>query len=237
MSEYVLKSTGRVFRRQADIVIPGETEIEVNPSMINAMVPKSRVKLSNFMPSPYGLVGASITEQETIFSVRLFNLILNCTIAIGDDGSASPTWQHSGTFVELIWPVPDTMKLFYCARVTPFGTTYKIHSAGTYLFALGVKNRSYRLPLPNIYDDGHICTGVGDVVMHSPVEAFLDCLTRFMKSQWNADLANEPMRTRAAQLFQFKVVPDGFKALAAPKEWASLCWEASNSVLEGIPAL
>lgn len=102
-----------------------------------------------------------------------------------------------------------------------------------YLFACDTRNRAYRLPLPNLFDDCKVCTGEFAHTHPSGATAVAASVEQFRASQWNSDLM--PAVERAQQCFRFQPTHESFATLpVAVPDWTTLCDKVSTAVSERI---
>jgi hypothetical protein len=91
----------------------------------------------------------------------------------------------------------------------------------------------YRLPLPNLHDDGLICTGEFEESYDTGQASVVASLEQFNQSQWNSDL----MRTVAEsqKFFRFRPTNETFETLPIEAaDWTTLCDKVSTAIMDRV---
>lgn len=239
-NEYVLKSDGRVLRRPVELTVQNETEIAIDDAILSTLTLSITRKVHRLAFLPEGVVHQCVTSDsgESFLSLRLARLKILATVKT-NEGIVRPAFEPQGDFIPLEWIVPGDMRLMFVARCQPERDgTYFCQWA--YLFALNGNGRqAYKMPLPNLYADCHICLGVSGYFGNSLLECFQNTLQGFTDSKWNADLIHGderrgilPCFDQSQDMFIFKPVKDGFETLPPAAPWASLCEKVGTAVLE-----
>lgn len=130
------------------------------------------------------------------------------------------------------WNVPETMKLFFVSRWNfPGGPVETVTGVMPIFYLIAVEypgpqnqQKTYTLPLPNVYDEGKVCMGSAVLETFDLRKSIFEqqeyALTEFMKSRWNSDLMNEHRSQNSKRMFRFD--PKG-KCLPPDAVWTTLC--------------
>lgn len=119
-----------------------------------------------------------------------------------------------------LWKCPSDMLLFAAAQLS----TNSMHAAtsmlkmGMFAVKKGTKNM-YRLPLPNIHEDGMLCTGtLPPIQVNMGIDLIMKTLwDAFLNNDWNTDLLHGEMYKKMFRLDKKgeTLEPDG--------KWETLC--------------
>lgn len=243
-SECILKSDGRVYVRPVEITVPGEREVFLDAAILATLTRGVSAKVRDCFRLPIQSnpqVGLCLYASGVVYaSFRLPHIRIKSAIQIiGDRETVVPAFGNSGPVIDLVWlPTPD------CAPVLTCKCEYKVSiKAWTciqpYLWAFDRTNGKsvYHLPLPNLYSDCRICTGLG-ADGFTQGEDLAACLvnaaTQFDQSKWNADLLRDNGDSgNTLELLKFKTVKDGFESIPCP-DWRRISKQVGTTVLESV---
>ena len=126
--------------------------------------------------------------------------------------------------IRMDWRVPYEMSLVFISKV---GAMVKVEKKCNFLLAFDPEMRCYRLPLPNIFEDGSICMGDFDSHGTTIIEAHAKCWQQFKSAQWNTDLYSDDRIAKLEALISFKVTKgvdkDEFDQIEV-KNWSNHCY-------------
>lgn len=226
-TEILLRADGSLVER-----VLRERELNAGPAVLDALTESVTRSVRNVLRLPeWGPVHANVGLDETLYTLVLDRLPLNARFRLVADVLVPAFASESDLELSLVWQAPKDMRLAFVVRTeTDEG---EVVIADNYLFACDTRNRAYRLPLPNLFDDCKVCTGEFERTHPSGAAAMAASVEQFRKSQWNADL----MRTveRSQQCFRFQPTNDTFTTLpVAVPDWTTLCDKVSTAVSERI---
>ncbi len=134
------------------------------------------------------------------------------------------------------WEVPNDMRLVFASRIidhaSPSRTTYP--DAANYLFAYDGSKRCWRLPLPNLYEDGAICMGKFEGSGKSIQEAFAKAYSQFVNSQWNSDLYSEDKQKQSDKLLSFKPTNTDVEQVPFSGDWTKHCYKIATPITDQV---
>lgn len=239
-TEILLDAEGRFFRR--DII---QKEVAINEDVVfAAFKSEQKVRLRDAMMVGKNLTSLSIVSERTGFinvhaTIRLNTLRLNTGFKMMDDAMVpvfEPPDAKKPRF-NVDWDVniacAGKVKLWFFVQ-----TRHKPDEAHTvgecFIVATSATNRTYRIPLANVYDNCAVCMGDrwdGQVqpTLYSALDAAYE---QFCNSPWNADLKRATEKSDA--FFRFKAKNDGFETLPVNGQWSNLCERVSLPSLENL---
>lgn len=233
MPEYVLKSDGKVMRRPVALSCPEEREVLLTDALWTALRNNQTTTVRNaFQVGPFSPVHLAISAAFTFATVPLPQLSLHTAIET-DDKQIVPTFFKDGEErVTLQWDPPKDCRLFLMLHVSPLatvdGTSYV--SRQQYLYAVDSDKATFRLPLPNLYDDCRICSGMGAEGFHAPFisDLVVTAVSSIANSQWNSDLLKSLETSQ--KFFRFSGTAEGFKTIPV-RNWQRLCATVGTDLL------
>lgn len=215
--EYVLEEGGAIIRRDIS-----EYPLAVPESLQQALANNATIKLKNvFTVDQWGPVSAVIAANAYSYWTVPVKRIMLRSVFKPVDSVFVPLFDSKEAMTEMRWVVPETMRvvLFLVVRCTS-GVLYRVEKS--YLYAVDERPECWRLPLPNVYDDGAVCEGRKPVDYNTVTEAILNMLQTFDKSRWNADLWSDVEKTQ--NMFRFTAKDGGFEtAKINANSWILLC--------------
>lgn len=234
-NEYVLKKDGRCLRRPFELTVAGEVEINLEDAIVSSL-PIQRIhkahKIGMIDDMSVGL--CTVGDTEAFVSMRLSELTIKATVAV-EEKMVTPSFQASGDVATLHWTPPSDMRLMFAVHCV-YAPSYRYWVADThYLFALDEASRGFILPLPNIYADAHLCTGLEETTRHNSVlDVMLDSFSALKASQWTDHLINEAYGAYAnsQRMFVFTPTKEGFTQVAPILvDWKQLCRAVGSAVM------
>lgn len=209
-----------------------------NLSLMAGKVPVRIRKAFSIDESPCDLVSIVGTVYA---SIRLHHLPIRSSFYLGQDGIMRPLYRPSsdtGTDNPVItasWTVPPDMKLVFASRLYARNDG-KWSTSGDHanLLVAWHSGRSYLLPMPNLFDNGDVCTGEFEGLGGSIQEAFAKALAQFKQSSWNTDLLDVHRDEGSDALFLFKLTKEGLETIPMTVDWVPFCKKISSSVIEAI---
>lgn len=238
--EILLNEDGRVFRRE---IIQKEVLINED-AVFAAFKSEQKVRLKDAL-----LVGKNptslmvVNERSGIVNVhatvRLNTLKLNTGFKMADDAMVPVFEPYDGKKPRFNaeWDVnvacSGKVKLWLLIQ-----TKHKPDESSVvgdcFIVATSATNRTYRIPLANVFDDCRICMGDRwDGRTQPNIYAALDAAyEQFCNSPWNADLKRATEKSDA--FFRFRAKNDGFETLPVNGQWSNLCERVSIPSLENL---
>jgi hypothetical protein len=136
------------------------------------------------------------------------------------------------------WTCPDSMSLYFVSKIYGWNTRMTLPKTqpdqSNYLFALDANKVAWKLPLPNIFDDGAICMGRFDGSSTSIQGAFAMALGQFYNSAWNSDLNSSQTSQKAGSMFMFKPTETSVEQMPMDEatHWSNLCTKIATPVTD-----
>ena len=226
-SEILLRADGSLVERTVR-----ERELNAGPPVLEALTESVTRSVRQVLRLPdWGPVHANVGLDDTLYTVVLDRLPLHTRFRLVADVLVPDFAAESDLELALLWQVPKDLRLAFVVRTeADEGEVLILHN---YLFACDPRNRAYRLPLPNLFDDCKVCTGEFERKHPSGAAAVTASVEQFRKSQWNADLM--PAVERSQQCFRFQPTNESFITLpVAVPDWTTLCDKVSTAVSERI---
>lgn len=217
------------------------TEVALNDAIKDALIGDAVLSARNIhVCSPetgMGMLHLRADRQGHQFWTAVVRVLkLNCRFAVSKEGIMTPNFQPRGSkdrdpILRLDWAVPADLHLRFVVQVTDSGTSADYFM----LTAFDDEKMSYKLPLPNLYDDTQLCLGAGfRAVNESSFGVFKIARDQFIRSDWNTDLLSDDTRTNAEKLFRFKPKGEAFEQLPPLAHWTQLATKVAPSNLEYI---
>ena len=154
----------------------------------------------------------AIYKDCVALSFRIDKIPLKTKFTPGDD-FLYPSFAENGLLMYKEWVIPTDMEAYLTC--VSFGESLKV-----ILSAWSSKEKQmYRLPLPNIYEDGSIC--MGDRFNYDGSDLLASArrsIKSFKEAEWNRDLIHN---TGGNHVKMFRYDPDG-NQLAPLQAWESL---------------
>ena len=111
--------------------------------------------------------------------------------------------------MKLIWknPIPEIMSPVF---ISEFAMTENYHCTGVvkcYLAFVSKETGEFKCPpLPNVYEDGGLCTGNLDFGQAGIIDAVPSVLAQWASNAWNADLLNDWKKRYLRDHFSFDML-------------------------------
>jgi len=226
-TEIILRENGTLTER-----VIRERDLNAGPAVLAALTESVTRSVRQVLRLPeWGAVHASVGLDDTLWTVVLDRLPLATRFRLVADVLVPAFAAESDLELSLVWQVPRDMRLAFVVRTESEEGEVVIHQ--NYLFACDTRNRAYRLPLPNLFDDCKVCTGEFARTHPSGAAAVAASVEQFRASPWNADLM--PAIERSQQCFRFQPTNESFTTLPiAVADWTTLCDKVSTAVSERI---
>lgn len=226
-TEIILRENGTLTER-----VIRERDLNAGPAVLAALTESVTRSVRQVLRLPeWGAVHASVGLDDTLWTVVLDRLPLATRFRLVADVLVPAFAAESDLELSLVWQVPRDMRLAFVVRTESEEGEVVIHQ--NYLFACDTRNRAYRLPLPNLFDDCKVCTGEFARTHPSGAAAVAASVEQFRASPWNADLM--PAIERSQQCFRFQPTNESFTTLPiAAADWTTLCDKVSTAVSERI---
>jgi hypothetical protein len=226
-TEIILRENGTLTER-----VIRERDLNAGPAVLAALTESVTRSVRQVLRLPeWGAVHASVGLDDTLWTVVLDRLPLATRFRLVADVLVPAFAAESDLELSLVWQVPRDMRLAFVVRTETEEGEVVIHQ--NYLFACDTRNRAYRLPLPNLFDDCKVCTGEFARTHPCGAAAVAASVEQFRASPWNADLM--PAIERSQQCFRFQPTNESFTTLPiAAADWTTLCDKVSTAVSERI---
>ncbi len=242
MGQIIINSDGKTFHREQEITCSSDREVNIDSALLQTIgngIPRIAAKLFTY-PGLGPVNVCLVNNSGSVFvSVQLGQLKMKATYDAANE-ITFPTFKGKGEFVTLDWtPVPD-MALYFGVKVDKYnpapGTVPGYFYASTlYLFAIHTPSKTcHLLPMPNLYNDCHVCVGDYNSKTATTFDSFLKAYEYFCASKWNDHLIkdNSDRMKCAAKMFRFKPNgPETFESLPPEDDWRKLCVPVGTDVL------
>lgn len=216
--EIILDVNGRAFRREIN-------EYELN---LGGLPERLATNLVTRIPSlhyseRWGMMGLAIQQNVYYVTLHLPALHLKIPCYANSNGIINPDFtQGSGLpIISLDWKPKDGwdlgLKLLIQMQGLPNYWTFQM----MWLAAVDGKGLTWRLPLPNLHTDIHVCHGTFVTTAVTMMTLIDQVMTQFETSQWNDHLWTDGDMTR--ELFRWKPLKDGFEVLYPEADWKKFC--------------
>lgn len=202
-TEFILKPTGEVVRRRI-----AEESLTITEEMVSAMAGNfHRVHRNVFEVPGWGMAHLAINEKQAFITVHLERLVLKCPFKTMNELLVPHFTSTTDPVMALEWHAAEGMRLLLLLEVQVADNRQK-YVPNAWLVAADGSNRTFRLPLPNIYDDCRMCLGDNNRYYDSLAKCASGMLEIIAQSSWNADLWKDIGITQ--RFFQFKPTNSGF---------------------------
>lgn len=224
----LIKRDGRAYRFNIQTPTPIEASDEIM-ARIASQQGKEIIQ-------PFDINGAACKmvlhkENTALVSFRIRVLTLRTYwMPLSDNQVLVPTWNNVPNSVEfaLRWPVPDSMRLHFAAECVRAGGMWKVSEPILFATHVPTVNGFWRLPLPNMYDDGKICLG-RDPSTHQADPSLHLMLTKVLaklaETRWGVDLP--PNLTNSQAMFRFNMYDHS--PIYYSGEWSALCRKGEHT--------
>lgn len=206
-------------------------ELSVSSAILDRFSSKvhRRVKAAfTIMDNPCSLI---ITDAECYAVVDLVSLRILSHYQVGNDKVLRPVFLRASDGEEkgfpmfpADWLVPSNMRLRFAARIHEYNSDkpYTHYDHACYLLAYDNAGRCFRLPLPNLFEDGAMCMGKFDCRSDSIQSAMQSAVDQLARSDWNADLMSTYRQQCSDALFQFQPDNEAIKCIPFGGDWMRL---------------
>lgn len=210
-----------------------ERELDAGNAVLEALTSDVTRTIRNALAVPgWGVAHANVGVVDTIWSVAIDHLNLDARFRLINQVLVPMFASNTDEQLPLVWSCPPEIRLLFVTQTAPDAPS-TVAVIMNWLIAYHMDGNGYRLPLPNIHDDCHVCMGEFKTCYPTAGGAVIASLEQFRKSEWNSDL----MRTteQSQRFFRFKPSNEGFATLAidAP-DWTTLCNKVSVPIMERI---
>lgn len=221
--EFVFQPDGRCIKRYVT-----EAEITVNESDL--------LRLSADVPIEVGYpfkhrgqnVKLTVVGHVSYYSWTINPLIIRAPFRLVRNILVPNFDSKTDTVLTLNWTPPEYCLLRFVAQVSA-------NTVGTcWLFAVDLRNnKTYKMPLANLYDDGKLCMGVYDGSGLCHAECLEKASTQLDTANWNKDLWSAVESTQ--KMFRWEPENDSFNVLDPKDDWTTLCLPIVNSMKGHLP--
>lgn len=172
----------------------------------------------------YGRVNMSIgAVHYCAATVEVVALPLNIPVALVG-GLHVPWFVSSQNYLNMVWSPPPNMNIRLMVSFHDGGMS------SAHLIAVDPEGEHWRLPLPNMYEDGKLCHNQrpgGETI----IESLNNFLSSFAASRWNTDLYQDTRKIPMESMFRWRADEKGFQQqpMVVPegKAWTALCEKIS----------
>jgi hypothetical protein len=226
-TEIILQSNGTLTERTIS-----ERDLNAEQSVLDALTENVARQVRNVFHIPgWGTVHASVGQHDTLWSVPIDHIPLHARFRLINQVLVPMFASTTDIEMPLVWKVPAEVKVVFVVITRPEEELVCVD--GNWLFACDAEGRGYRLPLPNLHDDCHICTGAFEGDQGTALECIRASLEQFNQSKWNSDL----MRTveQSQKFFRFQPTKETFDTLPILADnWTTLCNKVSTAIMERV---
>jgi hypothetical protein len=235
--EILLSDDGRVFRReivQREVVMD---EAAVFAAMKEGQKTKIRdALLVGKMPTGLCIVCDKTTTIQTYATIPLkfvrfntgFRMVGDVVVPVFEKPTSST--PRFNVDWDLDKACAGKVRLWFLVKTKSDAGNPNHYIYECYLAATSTSNKTYRIPLSNVYDDCKVCMGDYNTE-HPTLQQALDAaLEQFLTSPWNADLRKSSEKSDA--FFRFKPENAGFETLPVVGQWNNLCERVELPALE-----
>ena len=230
-TEYAISAPeGKLIKRTVT-----EEELNLTNQIVDALSKDKAVTVTNaFQLAGWGNVNIHHCKSHTMLGMAVTHIPMRAPFKL-IEGELVPIFGANLTdtpVLSLDWePNGLPIKMGTVIQAAPNGATWQFHNQ--WFFAFDNERRCYRLPLPNIYEDCHICTGQFTGVGATLQELAERTMTQFATSNWSKDLLGKLEDTQ--RLFRWKPNGEGFQVLMPELDWTELCQKVSVQPSEYVP--
>lgn len=240
-NEILLSDDGRLFRRT---VIQAEVVID-DASVFSAIKEGQRTKIRDALFVGKEPTGLCVRTDKTawvnvIATIPMRFVRLNTNFRM-EDKVMVPVFTKPEAHIPRFnadWDVgiacSGKVKLWLMVQTRHQPGDAMHHIRECYLAATSGSNKTYRIPLSNIYDDCRICMGDTWNGKQQPTlpQALEAALAQFLNSPWNSDLSK--VRSKSDAFFRFNPENEGLVTLPVNGQWNNLCERVSVPALEDL---
>jgi len=237
-TEVILNPDGKVFRRAVSSVEVALNERSLIASLQESMSLTLRDAFlleKRWVSLLLSTSGPSITAFATIAMPYLH---LNAPFRVLEDGKVTvPVFEPAGSdrpVFTVDWDVATATagkaRCWLLVHAAAAGPDSSWGLGECWLCLTSSSNRTYRMPMANVYDNCRVCMGEYAKVHTNLFNALRAALTQFEASAWNSDL-RKPV-DRIESFFRFKQSDSGFETLPCNGQWSNLCERVSVVELE-----
>lgn len=186
-------------------VILSKTPIGKASGILAGMAKKQKQLVKNIASFDGMPIHAEIDSATATFAVMLKHLTIDTHFALHEDGSVYPVYRKQERCLDskFNWIPPKDMELWF---ICVLGKTIDPSGSHSYCFLLARKNKAtYKLPLPNLHEDGRICMGGSwsGVKERTMIDFFISSIQHFQNGKFNADLLKSDGIRSSTDLFSF----------------------------------
>lgn len=227
--EYVIHADGRVLRRDTT-----ERELAIGPAFFNQLVKAQPVTIRNLAIHPkWGPIHMLRNgEGQNYFTLDITKLPMRSSFQM-QHGFLVPDFGSSDNVMDLVWDITQSgwegakMKMLFAA-FREGGDEGYYYLYQMWLFVVS-NHGAYRLPLANLHDDCHVCTGDFESTANTCLEVIDKSMVQFEQSKFNTDLWRSKDLTSLT--FKWKPTDTGFDIVPAELKLNEACTKV------GVPAL
>lgn len=238
--EELVIDMARLFRRTTTIT---ELEMDVDSNFATEIARGLSIFIANVLTN----IGMCIETQGVTIIENIKELPLNSNFKINKEGicTLANTHGNSTPTFSLSWRPPIELQLVFATVFSlpqqrrEFLEEQRVCCVpeGQYLIAYNIlNNKSYQLPIGNLYDDLKLCAGEQNYSSKTILDSHHEAKKLFILSKWNADLMSSDKETMQTQLFRFKIDKENKEPIQQgyPENWETLLTPASNSFIDKI---
>lgn len=233
VTEIVLKPDGSLIRRSSV-----ETPIAAPDALIERLSAKASCVIADVFSIQGQPAHAKQVDGRTYVTVDLQQIPMRNYWEL-DGKKFRPRFVQEGaplpeTYIDttIIWLPPSGMRLKFLVLLntgTRDGKTeWVVENA--YFAAVDVENRTWRLPLPNIFNDLRCCTGNFDNKATDLRGAVDKVVSQFFNSRWGSHLTENHDSTQTEALFSFEPVNGVKQSVPFTGDWTKYCKKVGKDI-------
>ena len=232
-SQLVIEPSGFAYMRTVS-----ETPVSIDRAILQTVGGEAKVSALNIGTVMRNGANHRFSMQLSNSSYVLMYVELGYLIIRSSINSANgvvtmdPLPPRESIPVDLRWDVPSGMKLRYIVTGQRCSLA-RFQIDKCYLIASHADGRNFRLPLPNIFDDGSMCTGEFNKIHPTKQDALQAAIIQLDSSTWNSDLYSskaDSFKYSNRELFKWVANDGGFEQRPTNQDWTGLCIRCETEI-------
>lgn len=227
--EIVITADNKILKRSTN-----ESALEITDTVVATLL--SDVSLGvgpvgevRYLDKPTVFALSLVSKNSLYATVRLPALKIVSTYLVGQGGLLLPTFGRGGDRMSAVWVKPTDIDLEIVMLISAaYRPAEGWYHGMLWLFGMDKSATTWRLPLPNLYDDGRICTGNNSTHQPTLIGLLEVTLAAFANSPWNTDFYNTT--TESPKFFRFKADKKDLVTQPIDGDWKKLSRKVGTSL-------